>query len=269
MDSPDSDTEEHDVNKLAFQVVRRAFCSEHVFKPMRKEDINKDILPNVPRRQKTALYESVMKKAQTILVNECGLKLVPLPAREFPSELKTREERLKEQVHTQTSAPPQKKVKLNDSDSPFSDLLGASAFMIESVLPKRLQALVADIKSPDARKYRTNTTIVLMMLVLDNGYMLKETLQSRLAQVLKMELAEFEDLTTKMVRHQFLLRKRVTVTEEYFALGPRAKIHLTPEGVQGVMRRLLGPDNYTKQVYAKIDSKLKAVNIGNVGPADP
>lgn len=256
---------ENSIPQRACTVIRRALASEHTFKPLKKEDIFKDIVPNGSRRDRAFFYEQIMTLAQDFLSTRCGLRLVPLPPRELPVELKTREERLKDQLQAQTTnAPAAKKIKLAD-DVP-AELITGTTFILESILPKKFQSLVADVRSQDDRQFRTHSIIMLIMLVLDNGYMEKDTLRSRVQEVLNLEPSVFEDLTAKMLRRQYLLRKRLTADKEYFALGPRAKAHLSPDGIKAVMRRLLGP-KYTQSAIDKIDAKLKALNIELISSA--
>ncbi|KAF2210892.1 hypothetical protein CERZMDRAFT_113044 [Cercospora zeae-maydis SCOH1-5] len=222
-------------DEMTKKLVRLALACEYGRRPVRRQDINEKVLGSSSGRGK--LFSTVWDQAQYQLRTVFGMEMAELPTRE--------------KVTLQQRRAAQKKESQSQAKT-------TSAWILTSVLPPELRdpAILAPAAAPtsDAEAQYTGIYTTLVSLILLSGGTLPDTKMERYLRKLGIDdrttLAGYEkneQLMRRLEKDGYLYKlKESTGTGEddtYFVVGPRGRSEVGEDGVRGLARMIMPPQN--------------------------
>ncbi|KAM3415559.1 hypothetical protein BST61_g9080 [Cercospora zeina] len=222
-------------DEMAKKLVRLALACEYGRRPIRRQDINEKVLGSSSGRGK--LFSTVWDQAQYQLRSVFGMEMAELPARE---RVTLQQRRAAQKKETQSQAKT------------------TSAWVLTSVLPPELRdpAVLAPASAPtsEAEAQYIGIYTTLVSLVLLSGGTLPDTKMERYLRKLGIDdrtaLAGYEKNEQLMKRlekdgYLYKLKESTGIGEDdtYFVVGPRGRLEVGEDGVRGLARMIMPPQN--------------------------
>ncbi|KAL7268520.1 hypothetical protein RUND412_008856 [Rhizina undulata] len=238
----------HNRNQLVKKLIRFALASEYTRQPIRRSDISSKVLGHHGR-----MFNDIFDMAQRELQRVFGMALVELPARE----------------KTKLS---QRRAATNVDKNPTT----SKSYVLLSTLPAAFRD--PEILNPQGFREQTYTGLVSMIvsLVYLNGRTIPEAKLDRYLKRMNADeytpIDKTEKILQTMVRLGYLLKVKDDtgeVTAYEYHLGPRAKVEIGVEGVEGLVKSVYGvtvPGDVEAKIRRNIGVELKELGNG-VGPS--
>ncbi|KXN72024.1 MAGE-domain-containing protein [Conidiobolus coronatus NRRL 28638] len=235
------------IERKAVQLVRYAIFNENKKAPIKKEDITKKILGDMSRS-----FQKVFDRAQQILKDVFGLKLVELPQKDTAASasLVTR----RNAANKEKSYP--------------------RAYVLQSLIPLEIlrhpSLISVNIQSTD---HLALTMIILTLILVSDNYIQHPSLVQFLKTFEVDEEKQLKPCITQMIKQNYVVRLNSSHTGNAtnttggdrdqtiyeYRWGPRAKVEITTDKLCGFLKQIYG-DNYSDDIESEIKRTIEEMN---------